>query len=417
MSLFREAATGGTSSKWLGVPAARQPTSWMLVLLMLVCFSVLTVIFLATATFARKETATGILNFSRGELRVVAARAGVVETLFVKDGQAVRSGDPLVSISTAQDLGSGEGVLDETVLRAIDREQSALEARLAALDAAAPINEAAARVRLSGIEQQITDLSPALDVLQEQRQLAEQAVDAGRAAGNQGFLRGSDVRQREYELLGHRRALIDYRSQISELQSRASEERANLQRLPADNAQQRAAIRQEIEALEERRASARAQRGFVLRAQASGLVTALQLQPGQSVDPSKPLMTLVPAESHLQAEIYVPSRAIGFIRPGDEARLMYDAFPYQRFGPAMGKVVEVPAAVMKPEEVANAVQVREPVYRVIVEIAKPTMSAYGRELPLRSGMALTADLILDRRSFLDLILDPLLASRGRILVN
>jgi hypothetical protein len=41
----------------------------------------------------------------------------------------------------------------------------------------------------------------------------------------------------------------------------------------------------------------------------------------------------------LQAEIYIPSRAIGFVKPGQEVRLLYDAFPYQRFGAYRGRVV------------------------------------------------------------------------------
>ena len=49
-------------------------------------------------------------------------------------------------------------------------------------------------------------------------------------------------------------------------------------------------------------------------------------------------MTLTPRGGALRAELYVPSRAIGFVKSGQRVRLLYDAFPYQKFGPAWGEV-------------------------------------------------------------------------------
>lgn len=73
------------------------------------------------------------------------------------------------------------------------------------------------------------------------------------------------------------------------------------------------------------------------------------------------------------------------------------------------------SAVLRPEEVAAAVRVTEPVYRVLVALESRVMPAYGKAVPLQSGMALAADILLESRSFLDLLLDPLRAARGRVL--
>lgn len=141
----------------------------------------------------------------------------------------------------------------------------------------------------------------------------------------------------------------------------------------------------------------------------------MQVHPGTPVDPSKPLLTIVPDGSVLRAELYVPSRAVGFIAPGQTVRLLYDAFPYTRFGPGFGTVDQVSTAVLLPEEVTAAVKTTEPVYRVVIALRERSMIAYGRSFPLQSGMALTADILLEDRSFLDLLLDPLLAAKGRVL--
>jgi membrane fusion protein len=47
---------------------------------------------------------------------------------------------------------------------------------------------------------------------------------------------------------------------------------------------------------------------------------------------------IVPNDSVLQAELFVPTRAIGLVQPGHEVRILYEAFPYQQFGTYSGKV-------------------------------------------------------------------------------
>ena len=100
---------------------------------------------------------------------------------------------------------------------------------------------------------------------------------------------------------------------------------------------------------------------------------------------------------------------------GQPVRLLFDAFPHTRFGPGHGHVAQVSSAVLRPEEVTAAVKVTEPVYKILVTLDATAMQAYGKAIPLQSGMALTADILLEDRTFLDLLMDPLLAARGRIL--
>ena len=129
-------------------------------------------------------------------------------------------------------------------------------------------------------------------------------------------------------------------------------------------------------------------------------MTALQIRAGQPVDTVKPLLAIIPDGSQLRAELYVPSRAIGFVKEGQVVRLLYDAFPYTRFGPGFGTIVELTTTVLAPSEVSAAINVTEPVYRVVANLRDNAMMAYGQQVPLQSGMALTADILLENRSFL-----------------
>lgn len=96
-----------------------------------------------------------------------------------------------------------------------------------------------------------------------------------------------------------------------------------------------------------------------------------------------------------------------FIRPGQEVRLLYDAFPYQRFGSFGGRVTRISRVVIDPRQLAAPLEVEEPVYRIEVAPDAQAVTGFGERLPLQLGMTLTANLILDRRSFLDWLLTPL----------
>jgi len=64
-------------------------------------------------------------------------------------------------------------------------------------------------------------------------------------------------------------------------------------------------------------------------------------------------------------------------------------------------------------ERVGPLQAREPVYRVDVALQNQTVSALGQELPLRPGMLVNADLLLEKRSILEWIFEPVLRLKGR----
>jgi membrane fusion protein len=118
-------------------------------------------------------------------------------------------------------------------------------------------------------------------------------------------------------------------------------------------------------------------------------------------------MTIVPEGSSLHAEVYAPTRAIGFVEPGQEVRLLYDAFPYQRFGSFTGRIVRVSRAAIDPRDLSVPLHLEEAVYRIEVAPEAQSVDAFGAAQPLQPGMTLSANIVLDRRSFLDWLLTPI----------
>jgi len=157
-----------------------------------------------------------------------------------------------------------------------------------------------------------------------------------------------------------------------------------------------------------------------VRATQDGIATGITAQPGQTVNVSQSLATVLPMNARLEAELYAPSRSAGFVKPGMTVMLRYQAYPYQKFGQYRGQVREVSSIAMRPEEMLlpgatlPTGATSEPLYRIRVTLEHQGVQAYGMEQPLKSGTALDASILLERRRLYEWILEPLYSITGRV---
>jgi len=100
----------------------------------------------------------------------------------------------------------------------------------------------------------------------------------------------------------------------------------------------------------------------------------------------------------LQAEVNVTPTGTGRIEPGQPVRLLYDAFPYQRFGIKHGTVRWVsPASVTVKDH---------QVFRVLVDIEERSVQVKGETRPFLAGMGGRADVVVGRRSLISYAFEP-----------
>jgi membrane fusion protein len=130
------------------------------------------------------------------------------------------------------------------------------------------------------------------------------------------------------------------------------------------------------------------------------------------------LATLLPADARLQAHLFAPSSAVGFLRNQQVVQLRYQAFPYQKFGVQSGQVVQVSRSPLQPSELGSVAQgtqqAGEPLYRITVALDQQNINAYGQAQSLVPGMQLEADVLLDRRRLIEWIFEPVLGVAGRV---
>jgi membrane fusion protein len=261
--------------------------------------------------------------------------------------------------------------------------------------------------------QQVASLAHQID-LQEQvvasnRQIFEQIAKVV----DRGFVSRVEFERRRQALIAAEQQLESLKQQRLSKQLESAQAAAQIAVLPIEAARGRGEIRSQQSALEQQRTQIEGERSYVVTAPISGRITAVQTAVGRVATGQTPMLVIVPQGTILRAELYAPTSAIGFVQPGQETRLLFDAFPYQRFGSFAGKVITVSQTVIDPRETDVPIKLENAVYRISVDLSQQQVTGYGKRIPLQSGMTLNATIVLERQSFLDWILTPLNAVRKR----
>lgn len=417
-TLFRPQAVAHASGSPLGRIVLARPTGWH-ALTLGACLVVLAIAtFLVMGTYTRKAQVLGVLLPSGGLIRVLPAHAGMVSARHVQEGQAVRAGDALFLVSSERADGSNSSAERQisTLLRA-RRDSVAAERSQQQHQAAQKIQ--ALRQRAGELTADVQRLDAQLDLQSRRVALAQSTLQRFARLAEESFVSGAQVHDKQAELLDQQQRLADLQRAQASLRRETIGVEAEIRDLQLQAGRDQQATQRAVAALEQDLVENEARREVVVRAPQDGIVSAIAFDVGQAVGANQPLASLVPTGSELEAELYAPSRAAGFIRAGMPVLLRYQAYAYQKFGQARGTVREVAASAMRQDElpltgVAMSAATGEPVYRVRVRLERQDVPVYGRALALRSGALLDASILLEQRRLYEWLLDPLYSALGRV---
>ncbi len=145
---------------------------------------------------------------------------------------------------------------------------------------------------------------------------------------------------------------------------------------------------------------------------------------GQAVGAGQPLMVVVPTDAAIEVVAFVANKDIGFVEPGQKARIKIEAFPYTRYGVIEGKVQRVPLDALDDRDMPSMMDVTalqklqnavgQPVkpkmgnliYPVVIALDRDTIDIDGRKVKLGPGMAITAEIQTGNRRLIEYFLAP-----------
>ena len=146
-----------------------------------------------------------------------------------------------------------------------------------------------------------------------------------------------------------------------------------------------------------------------LKAPQAGVVKDLATHtPGTVVAPGTILLTLVPQDEPLLAEVWVSNADAGFVQASQKARVKLAAYPFQKYGMLDGVVRQIGADAREKSDGTNggAKLLPDAAYRALISLESGYLESQGRRLRLVPGMQVNAEIHLGTRSVLDYLLSP-----------
>jgi len=430
--LFRKEVIAEHNGGNLGSIRLAQPLSaWWITLAALVIGAAF-VAFGVAGSVTSKARVAGVTVPAGGTLSIVAPGAGVLVASLVPEGRFVRAGDPLFELSTERQVGAGE--VSDIVAQQLAVRQASLDTEQRLRVAQNRERQQALRERLDGLTSEAAQVGAETVLAQRRYQLAERSVKQYEALQGSGYVSTAQMQQKQEDLLDLAGRVNNIGRNAIQLQASRRNVEAELRALDMALAGELTQIERARSSLAQEVAENRSRKSQIITARESGVLTTVTYQVGQAVSAGQVLGTVVPSGSaaaamgDMEVQLYAPSRTAGFVAPGQEVLIRYQAFPYQKFGLQRGRVSDVSATPFAPSELPtslastilsnaqqhiNGFNSSEALYRIRVKLARQTIETYGKEQPLRPGMTLEADLVQDRRRIWEWIAEPLLAAAHR----
>lgn len=140
----------------------------------------------------------------------------------------------------------------------------------------------------------------------------------------------------------------------------------------------------------------------VLHAPVAGRVQGLAIHTvGGVVTEAQQLMLIVPDEEHLEVEVTLENKDIGFVFENMPAEIKIHTFPFTKYGVIEAEVSNVSGDATLDEQ-------KGLIYRMQLRMEKNTILVKGKEVQLMPGMAVTAEVQIGRRRIIEYFLSPLL---------
>lgn len=372
-----------------------------------------TLLLLAFTHYKESATTRGVLEPVGGSHRVVAPVSAIVAHIAVRVGDTVDKGQVLAELerATFDAQGTNVGAIERDQLHtqyASAQEQHGLQSH----------RFRAARKQLLSVKDELTATLALIDseqaLLHQSLQLSESNFAAleklrARRAVTRAQLEQAQLANLEFQL--RLQAVLQRRqAHVAQIQAQESQ----IENLDMDFAQMRLRSEQELQRLRFAITQTENQSRLTVVAAAAGVIATMAIEPGQSVQALQPLFYVQTEPLALQATLYVPSRVLGKLYPGQEVLLSYDAFDIQHYGRYVAMIERIEHASLDPREHLLPVPgIHEPVFRITAQLGQSWVE--GDEVyRLQAGMLFNADIVMQESSLLEFIFRPVLQLRARI---
>jgi len=336
----------------------------------------------------------------RGTDPVKAPRSGLVVEVRVAEGGAVEKGAALFVIQSPA-LGERSAELQtlETQLHGSEEGLANTSQKYASQRRVAEEEGRRLQGRLAYLDRTVAAKQQEWTLAQEVMEIYKRLYDRGLTSRLEYVNRQLGANKAAVELDQARTERAETRHALEKLRHEATVSQAEYRELTRRVQEDREKTRIRVATLRKELVQSQGNE-LAVPAVCMGTLLRLRVQgPGAVVQAGDVLGELACTGEQLQAELTVPQAGVGRITPGLGVKLLYTAFPYQRYGVRYGTVRWVsPSSVLVKDT---------PAFRVLVDIKDEAILVEGQPRPLMAGMDGRAEVVVGRTSVLHYAITPL----------
>ena len=371
---------------------------------------------------------------------VQPADAGVVEEILVREGETVKAGQVLMRMNTQLAKADERTIRSELALkslqlRRIDAELSGrplnrrpgdaadlfrqVEAqyrdrRQSYLDAMAQQQEALKRTQhdYASARQVLAKLNEVTPILKEQ---ADAYVNLGKEGFAGQFMvrdkqrdyleKAGDLRAQESTVASQQAAIDQSQKQLNQISSKY---RSDLQNERIDTESQYQKLQQELIKQEHKSGL------LELKASQAGIVKDLATHTiGTVVSPGTVLLSVVPENEPLIAEVMVRNDDVGFVFPQQKVKVKLVAYPFEQYGMLDGEVNHIGPDASDDQPQNNKTSNKDSsssaqglAYKALVSLNSQVLQSQGSQLRLVPGMQVIVEINQGKRTVMEYLLSP-----------
>ncbi|MDI4654648.1 MULTISPECIES: HlyD family efflux transporter periplasmic adaptor subunit [Pseudoalteromonas] len=354
---------------------------------------------------------SGTLQPDRGVVKIHSQQSGIVEELLVSEGQFVSAGDVLIRVKSEQ-FGERGFETNQSLVQQYQNQVDFITNQLAK-------QKQQNQLQIENINKKLQSLNLKAKQVINKQALLNQRIDVNKeikstleALSKSGYASKLEFKRQNDSLLLLRQQSLILEHELSMVASDIELTENQLKALSIEHSINIDKLRELLNEKSLMLSRSKQRKLTEILSPIDGKVSGVLAKKGYLVESKKGLMSIIPAKSELIAELFVPTSAIGFIEQGQSITLRYQAFPYEKFGSYKGSIIEVSNVVILPTERQASNVISTPFYRVKARLEGQFVSAYGKAFPLRSDMQLDADIVIEERSLLRWLFDPIFSLRG-----
>lgn len=397
---------------WLGEVLISQPPSLVAMALVVAALATALVAAAGVTQYSRKASATGYVSTSLGLAKINSQVTGSIQSVRVSEGQRVSAGQvvAVVDLETTTAAGKLQAMSGDL----ITQRRRALEAQHHTARSALTQDRLALERKGESIREEIETLDRQIALQSARLRITEGALERFRKVQQQGFISEISVQEKEKDRLADLASIESLSRTRVNLARDLGSTTADIAALQTRGRQEQLKAESDDAQLMAEQLQSEARRQTLVPAPVSGVIAGVTVTPGMSTQPGQVLMTIIPEGAAIQIDAYVQSRSVGFIKVGSPAKLQYQSFPHQKFGTHDGIVTQVSEAAVSNTELPFPASAGDLYYVVSIRPAATTLDIGSRKEPLRPGMKVDVRVVMERRSILEWVFDPIIGLQARV---